>query len=219
MSSEVVRYLPPAGPLDATLIRWRKGKRLHRIHHQQWKPRQFNSSGSGNARFSPIFDRDNQVIPTIYAGSDEDCALMETIFHDVPYWPGIKTVWRGRLEGMEYSQLRTTTSLALVDLGNIALRKLGIERVHLIDTSKAHYPDTRTWAETLFAQFPKAQGLHWTSRQDDSAEAVVLFEPRVKADALDLIDGPTPIVSDGLIADPVIRLAKRIGVRIVDSAD
>ncbi len=219
MSESKVRYLPPVGPLDATLIRWRKGKRFHHVHHERFRPNEFNPSVKGNSRFNPIFDKTGSVIPTWYAGITKDCALMETVFHDVPYLPGEKTLWKDVLLGMMCSQLVTSDGLLLVDLGTISLRKLGIERAHLIDTSKAYYADSRVWAETLYVQFPKAQGLKWRSRQDDSAEAVILFGTRVEPGSLEVTNGPYPILANGQIDADTIALARRIGLRIIDTTE
>jgi hypothetical protein len=42
-----------------------------------------------------------------------------------------------------------------------------------LDTEKDQYPVTRLWAEAIHGECPDVQGLCWTSRQDDSARAVV----------------------------------------------
>ena len=52
-------------------------------------------------------------------------------------------------------------------------------RPGMIDTEKDRYPATRAWAAALHAQCPDIQGLCWTSRQDDSAQAVMLFGDRI----------------------------------------
>jgi hypothetical protein len=61
-----------------------------------------------------------------------DCALMETVFRDVPYSPDLKNVDKARLDGQVYSVVVAKADLRLIDLGNVALRKLGIDRAHLI---------------------------------------------------------------------------------------
>jgi len=158
------------------------------------------------------------VAPTIYGGSSLDCALMETIFRDVPYSPGLKTLsLEARVAGRMFSMLAATSDLTLIDLSSIALRKLGISRKHLLETEKEEYPASRAWALALYLQFPAAQGLVWTSRQDDRARACVLFGDRVGGDTLRAVSGPTPLTnSDGSARLEVLDLARRLNVEIVD---
>jgi RES domain len=208
------KYALPAGPLKATRITWKKGKPIHRIHSSLYTEMQYNPSAKGNARFSPIRDAVGEIIPVLYGGSTMDCALMETVFRDVPYSPGLKSVDKARLDGQVYSVVLAKADLRLIDLGNVALRKLGIDRAHLIDTTKAHYPDTRKWAEAIYRQFPKCQGLRWISRQDDSSEAILLFGDRIPAATLTVVQAAAPLVVRGLAALPVLYLARKIGVKL-----
>jgi hypothetical protein len=112
---------PPKGPLKATLIDWGRGKTFFRVHAERFNANVFNLSKAGNARFSPIFSA-GKVVPTLYAGSSLDCALMETVFHDVPYKAGFKPLSKIRLDGRVYSSLMLSRDLRLIDLGTIALR-------------------------------------------------------------------------------------------------
>lgn len=50
---------------------------LHRVHPQRFGSVQFNDSGTGNARFSPIYENKSKIIPTIYAAASVNAALME----------------------------------------------------------------------------------------------------------------------------------------------
>ena len=100
----------------------------------------FNPSPTGNARFSPIRDEAGAVIPTLYAATTPRGALMETIFHDVPYKAGFKRVSTSRMARKFHSTLAFHVDFRLVDLSRVALRKLGVAPSHLIDTTKAHYP-------------------------------------------------------------------------------
>lgn len=207
---------PPTGPLNATLIDWGKGKTIYRVHDEAFEGDAFNPIRAGNARFSPILDPAGNLIPTLYGGTSLDCALMETVFHDVPYKPGFKPLSRSRLRGKEYSMLTLRKDLRLIDLSTIALRKLGISRNRLIDTTKTHYPRTRRWAEALYARFPYAEGLRWTSRQHDRALAIVLFGTRVSSRALRIKAPSRSLIENGDPILPVIDLATRIGVTLVD---
>jgi hypothetical protein len=207
---------PPSGPLNATLISWGSGRQLHRVHDAGYPANSFNPSPRGNARFSPIYDTSSGIIPTLYAGTTEDCALMETVFHDVPFKAGFKPLSLSKMTGKVHSRLILKSDLLLVDLSTIALRKLGLKRVQLIDTTKAHYPQTRKWAEALYAAFADAQGLRWTSRQDDQANAILLFGTRVSSSHLAIDSPSTPALVEGIASAAIINLAIRLGVTLVD---
>jgi hypothetical protein len=189
---------------------------LHRIHSENFGSAQFNSSGKGNARFSPIIDSSGSIIPTIYAGSTFACALMETAFHDVPYASMPKRFDKSRLKGLRHSVLIATAPLALADLGSISLHRLGIERKQLIDTEADQYSRTRTWAEAIHAQDASVQGLRWTSRQDDGATAIVLFGDRIPSMGIQLQGKQRSLLSDAYM--DVLEVAMAIGLDLYDPA-
>jgi hypothetical protein len=139
---------------------------------------------------------------------------METVFHDVPFAAGLKTVAKRKLKKHLYSVVVPASDLVLADLTSKALRKLGIPRGDLIDTEKDLYPQTRKWAEAVHAQCPDVQGLYWVSRQDDTAHAVVLFEDRLGARPLTSSVPSVDIVTDTATYALVIDLADNIGAKI-----
>lgn len=194
--------------------RWPAGVTVHRIHPAVYGAAEFNPGAGGNARFSPIADGKGDCIPTIYAGTTFECAAMETVFHDVPFEPGLKTVAKRKLRHHDHSQIELTADLTLVDLSNTALRKLGVGRVDLIETDKDIYPQTREWAEAIHAQCLDAQGLSWISRQDDRARAVMLFGDRLPPDPLRRVAPSQDIVSDPATFSLLVDLADTIGVKI-----
>lgn len=216
MARRAKTFLPPADELDPTIVLWGKGQEFHRVHDAIYKGNEFNPSRKGNARFSPIRDSVGKIIPTLYAGSTLDCALMETMFHDVPFAAGFKPLSTKKMVRKVHTVFTPNVDFKLVDLGTIALRRLGVDRAHLIDTTKWHYPETRKWAERFYVQFGDLQGLRWTSRQDDSAKAVMLFGTRANSKDL-VVSGPsTPLLVGGLATAPVIDLAMRLGVTLVE---
>jgi hypothetical protein len=154
------------------------------------------------------------VIPTLYAGTTLDCALMETVFHDVPFVSGPK-MWSKatHVAGKVWSQFTLSRDLALIDLSAVPLHKLGISRKDLIECSASNYPETRAWALALHDQYPSAEGLTWTSRQADPARAIVLFEDRLSGTVLSLSGAPNSLLlSDGSALLEVLMLAQRLGV-------
>jgi hypothetical protein len=215
MAKSAVGLPPPPKSLDATLVTWGAGLEFHRVHDLAFGGNEFNTSAKGNARFSPITDDAGVLIPTLYAGTSLDCALMETIFHDIPFKVGFKPFSKLKMDGKVHSVLLPSADLHLIDLSTVALHKLGVKRAQLIDTTKAYYPATRRWAQALYSQFPTAQGLRWTSRQDDQAHALMLFGTRLSAPDLRSDSSYESLLIEGHAHPEVIDLATRIGVTLV----
>lgn len=212
MAKDAASYVPPTVPAKIRLTPWGAGTTMYRVHETVYAVDEFNPSPKGNARFSPIFDPSGKVIPTLYAATTPRGALMESVFRDVPYRTGFKHVDPKRLEGRACSTLLFQTNFQLIDLSKIALRGLGIPPRRLIDTTKAHYPVTRGWAEQVYAARAKAQGFLWSSRRDDRSLAVVLFGSRLHAS--DLLDGKfsRPLIRKGVPEDFVLNLATELRV-------
>lgn len=205
----------PSGALQVTLTELAKGTLLHRGHQRKYVADQFNPGVQGNARFSPIQDGQGQAIPILYGGTTLACALMETVFHDVPHTPGFKSFDKAKLAGQVHSTVQVKAPLQLVDLASVPLRKLGVTRKQLIDTEKEQYPGTRKWAMAIHGQCSKAQGLSWVSRQDDSARAVMLFGDRIPDGAFRAEGESRSLTDDAGTYDAVLDLADRIGVAII----
>lgn len=176
--------------------------------------RQFNPGLKGDARFSPIIDADTIAIPTMYAGTTFDCAVMETAFHEVPHTSGLKILSKSKLQNQVYSPLLVQQKLNLVDLSAVALRKLGLKRNQLIDTENITYPRTRAWAEEIYKQCPSAQGLSWVSRQDDRARAFIFFGNRLTAKTFKSAESKS-LVGDDSTYTALLDLADHIDLKIM----
>lgn len=185
------------------------------MHSEDYEGGEFNPGLKGNARFSPIRTTKGDPIPTLYAADTFEAALMESVFHDVPHAPGFKQFDKRKLAGQEHSTVQTTQDLKLADLSSKPLRKLGVTRKQLIDTEKDQYTQTREWAEAIHAQAPDIQGLYWTSRQDDSARAVMLFGDRIPKGVLQQVGDSRSLLKDEQAYGEVLDLAEVIGVNIV----
>ncbi len=205
---------PPA-VLHITTATWKAGAALHRVHLGIYAAEAFNPGINGDARFSPIVTAAGKPIPTLYGGTSFSCAAMETVFHDVPFAPGLKTYAKNKLEGQLHSVLIPDAELTLADLRNVPLRKLGVERKQLIDTEKDTYVQTRKWAAAIHAQHVHIQGLCWTSRQDDSAMAVMLFGDRIGTGVLTRREPSRALLDDGPAYMELLALAELIGVCVV----
>jgi hypothetical protein len=208
---------PPAD-LNITTISWPPLKtEIHRVHADRYAGDAFNDRGLGNARFSPIRDATGKIIPTMYGGTTFECAAMETVFHDVSFEAGLKNYDKAKLKGHLHSQIAVKKPLKLADLRNKALRLLGVKRNQLIDTEKDQYPTTREWAVAIHTQCPDVQGLCWVSRQDDSAQAVLLFGDRIDTGAVTIATPSRSLIGDPVAYRELLVLAEQIGLNIVPS--
>lgn len=190
-------------------MKWSGDTNIHRVHQDKYSGNQFNPGLDGNARFSPIKNALGAPIPTLYGGSTFECAVMETIFHDVPYAAGLKTIDKIKLTGQLHSQVKSSEDLVLADFRGKALRKLGVPRSQIIDTEKDQYPITRQWAEAIHQQHPDLQGICWTSRQDDSAQALMLFGDRLKKGSLRRVGASRNLVTDAKTYGEVLAVPIR----------
>lgn len=190
----------PPLPLDDLVDRvqyvtWPAGRVIHRIHPDKYGAEQFNASDAGNARFSPIRTPEDAIIPTIYGGTDLECAAMETIFHDTPRTTTLKTLDKNNFSSLVYSQIACDCDLNLINLGSIALHAFGLERRDIIDTPRVDYPYSRMWAEAFHKQCSSAHGLYWQSRQADHAQAIVLFGDRLPSSSLKPLGAHSSVIS------------------------
>lgn len=208
----------PHHPLRITRTHLPPDTLLHRIHNEKYHACQFNPGLHGNARFSPVSDSTGSPVPSLYGGLTPACAMMETIFHDIPCAPGFKTLDKNKLCGLVLSVLTVTRELTLADLSSIALRKLGVSRRQLIETEKCDYPSTRLWAQAIHRQYTDIQGLSWVSRQDDSARAVILFGDRISAGILQPSGGSRPLLTDADLFSGILSLADKLDVLIIPGA-
>lgn len=208
---------PPAGKLNITVTAWGENQAVHRVHSQIYGALEFNPTPHGNARFSPLISSQGSVVPTLYAGSTLDCALMETVYHDVPFVGGPKLHSKAKhVSGRVRSKLRVTRNLRLIDLTAIPLRKLGISPSDLIVTDSSRYSETRSWASELYRQCEEAEGLLWTSRQDDTATAIMLFGSRLPISPLQVADESVSLLTeDGAPCNEVQDLAVRLDVLLI----
>lgn len=192
-------------PIPAGLV-------IHRIHDQRFAADEFNP-GFGKSRFAPLEATDGRTVPTAYGATSLECAIHETIFHDIGGPAEFKSVSWTEIDRLSYSTLCTRTEMNLVALFAADLLKWGIERRNLIDTPRRTYGRTRRWAEAIHAQAPEAAGLVWVSRRYDQAYGLMLFGDRIGQDGLE------PRSSTRLTADPgslqcLHNLARRSGILI-----
>ncbi|WP_105403728.1 RES family NAD+ phosphorylase [Neorhizobium sp. T7_12] len=169
----------PPSPFPASNSREIKARtRFHRVHEQRFASCSFNPGKGRPSRFAPLF-LGSGAVPTQYLATDYECAVHETIFHDVPIDEPNKTVGVDNIKPLAHSVIELKRDLVLVPLFAPDLAKWGVGRGDLIDTTAADYHITAQWALAIHKSRPDAHGLIWTSKRCDPQQAVLLFGDRV----------------------------------------
>lgn len=169
-------------------------------------PRAFNPS-PGLGRFRPIRDAAGAVVPTAYGAADEETAVAEVVLRGVGRAPAAtrRRLYRLELDGLAIVALRPHRSLTLARLHGLGLQRLGLRREEIVDTDEADYPGTAAWAQALHDCSARPQGLSWTSRQNDSSRALILFGDRLSPGELEVARGPLSLESG-----PGLELVRRV---------
>lgn len=190
------------------------GTHLVRVHDRDLGETEFNPSRRPLARFRPI---GAPVVPTLYAGVDEDVAIAEGLFHDVPIRPGVLRQYPfAGLDGRVISEIAPTRPLRLVQLHGYGLQRLGVTHGELIETPAAEYLWTVRWAQALHDAATDADGLVWMSRRFTGRAAILLWagERRVRRDDLAILAAARPLwEAEG--RELALESAMRAGVRLI----
>ncbi len=118
------------------------------------------------------------VVPTAYGAQDQETAIAEAILR------GVSALHTGaprrrlfslEVMGLDMARLRTTKPLRLVRLHGLGLTRLNLLREHVIDCPESEYAYTAAWAQALYGIPSRPHGLAWTSRQNDTSRAFVLW--------------------------------------------
>jgi hypothetical protein len=208
---------PPGPPLDALIVEWPAKQPIHVLHDAAFAPAAFNPGVDAAGvlrnptRFAPIRDAAGRVVPYLYGGSTLECAIFETVFHNVPIDARDKFVDLDSFGQRAHGRLTPTRALRLIDLTTDGLHRLRIPRGELIDSPATEYAVTASWAAALHHRHPKIDGLRWMSRQRDSDQALMLFGDRA-ARALRGRRLSGPLRSDEALRNAVLNLALLVGI-------
>ena len=80
-----------------------------------------NSCKGGLTRFAPVFEPDGACLPTLYAAATFECAVFESVFHDVPQTSADKFVPLGKVTSRAVSWLQLGAALGVWSRGVVAL--------------------------------------------------------------------------------------------------
>lgn len=188
------RLREPKHDLTVNYAVWKAGQLIYRIHSDAFHAVQFNP-GKGNARFSPL----KNGVATLYGGISTAVAIMETLFHDLPQDSFGAPYDLTRLKGKAHSVIKPSTDLYLADLNPKTLRRMGVSRADLLDSTADQYIYTREYALAIHQRCPQAHGLQWSSRQHGDT-ALMLFEDRFQKQPLQTAVESEPLSSPAIMA-------------------
>src|SRR5262249_27294665 len=143
------RRMTPAPPATLSRLRrtrWPLGEELHRIHGSLYASTSFNPCLGRPSRFAPLVQTNGTCVPTMYAAKSFECAVHETIFHELQHNAPRKAITYRQIENLDYAIIRPRRELVLVSLFEPDLNAWGLTRSQLIDTFAADYSDTAKWA-------------------------------------------------------------------------
>jgi hypothetical protein len=178
---------PPTTFTAVHRIKLTPGTDLHRIHNSSFASNSFNPCQGRPSRFAPLIRPDGTCIPTMYAATNLECAVHETVFHEIQHDAKYKSIGYREIENLDYSIVRPRRDLLLASLFEPDLNRLQLTRRQLIDTFAADYEATAKWAIALHDSFSDIDGLVWTSRRCDPERAFLLFGDRMSTDLLDIV--------------------------------
>jgi len=207
----------PSPPLNPAFDTWPAGQIIHVIFDTAFAPESFNPGvdAAGQlrrpTRFAPIRDAAGRVVPYLYGGATLDCAIFETVFHDIPIDAPDKFVDLDGFARRGHGQITPGRDLKLVDLTSDGLHRLKVPKSELIASPAGAYPQTARWAQALHRQCLDADGLLWMSRQRDRDLALLLFGDRV-AGALRGARMGGPLEKNPILREAVMKAALRAGI-------
>ncbi len=176
---------PPPDPFPAfNTTSVPAGTRLVRVHAPASDGAACNPCLGGPTRFAPLALLSGACLPTLYAAATFECAVYESIFHDLPYGASNKYIRLDKVASRAISWIGLTTDLVVASLHEPDLNRIGRTRTELIDTLPSAYRITARWAEAFHRADPAISGLVWTSRRCDPEQAYVFFGDRLPSGAL-----------------------------------
>jgi len=203
----------PHDEIDIEVKTIRAGTPLFRLHAACFLGNQFNKTGHGDARFSPLYHRESGVvIPTLYAGETPEVAICEVLFHDVDISLKEIVFEQSRLASIHHTKLVTLEDVTVAVMSPVSVVRMRAGK-KLIHCDAADYALTRAWAEYIHQQHRSVQGLEWPSRQHEG-QAWVFFGDRIKQSTLQ-IKRSTLLRLDREIRGKIIHLAQRMNMTII----
>jgi hypothetical protein len=189
---------------------------LHRVHDAAYAANAPNPSVASLYRFSPLFDRDNAVVPVLYAGESQECAFMETVFRGVTDGGVRQSIRAAKLRNRVYSTVRVTRDLRLARLDGNGLAFFRLEQQQLTATTPEFYAITGRWCEAIYRADPTLDGLLWVSHRATPQLAYLLFGTAVTPADLEIASASASLLHEATKWRALKDTADSIRVKIPD---
>jgi len=209
------------------------GTRLVRFHSPHFAALSFNpnldSAGAprrmeikeDGSRFNPFPDDAGTNISTLYAGTTEHAAALESVFHDLPHIPNPEFP-TSKLSHFVLSRFKVTRPLRVLELVNSQLRQVtvpgrseSLTEAEIIHSDPMQYPVTRRWAQYLYNSFPDLHGFAWRPRLGGEGLAYVFFGDRIGAATAFEVEAPPVPISTGSGYDLIREIAADAYIELV----
>ncbi len=176
---------------------------------------EFDGRTDTDARFSPLTVNGN-LVPVIYAGTDDRTAAAETIFRATAVHTGQRRVMLDRYRAWQWSQILPRRDLHLLPIGQHLTNA-----ATLVDGDATTYPQARAAAAAVFAAHPHVDGFIWASRQLHPRPSTITITVDTPDACVLLVaagDGrPGGIARSDLTADqPSVPFASPVGLERLD---
>lgn len=158
------------------------GTQLWRMHSSRFAAGEFKPFDPDDPAPGRFHGTSEDPYPCLYAATDPETALAETLLRARPYDPmsGMRLIPWAAVRGKSLNVVRTRGELRLVSLcSGAALAAVCQDHLLLEADGPEHYASTRRWAREIRAQAPEAMGMIWGSRRNPSQRALVLFGDRL----------------------------------------
>ena len=206
---------PPPSPFPSVnRIVLPAGTILHRVHNGTYGADSFNPCQGRPSRFAPLVRPGRPCIPTAYLAQSFECAVHETVFHDIPHDAARKTLDVDAIRSLRYAAVATRADVVLAALFEPDLNRWGLSRRDLIDTFASQYVRTADWAIAIHGAHHDVGGLVWTSRRCDPERAYVFFGNRV-GPSVGRIQTSRDIGTDATLMQNVIDFGRRAGITVI----
>jgi len=211
----------PSANLNPQFVTLAKGVPAHQLCDSAFPAGAFHpATGSAplgiakRTRFAPIRDIKGALVPYIYAGGTLQCAIFETVFHDVDFTAVSQSVDLADFASRAHCVLTFARDLKLAKLHGTGLARLKAARLELIEGPARCYAYTALWAEALHHQFPDIDGLAWKSRRLDDQDSYMFFGDRVKTADIAASSASGPLNIDAGLRQAVIEEGEDVDVTV-----
>jgi hypothetical protein len=173
------KYEPNTSDLDSGLELWR-------IHSEIYDANAFNPTIPDD-KSGGRFDTLTGDYSYIYAGSDVNAAVAETLIRDRPPNRPYYRILKKRIRGKKLSKIRLKIDLKVVKLHGNGPSAVGQEDDWITSCGPKDYPITREWASAIREWSPFGCGIIYRPRHDNDRFAYVFFDDRCPFDPFEVL--------------------------------